>query len=70
MAIGLVKDSSVGRPVDQLWRGERGPWPSEGIPKSGTHTLAVCTTLGQLKYSGALAFQQHGQQSVLRKGRG
>ena len=44
--------------------------PSEGIPKSGLHALAVCTTLGQLKYSVALALQQHGQQSALRKSRG
>ena len=70
MAIGLVKDSSVARPVDQLWRGERAPCPSEGIPKSGMHALAVCTTPGQLDYSVALALQQHGQQSALRKGRG
>jgi hypothetical protein len=65
MSIGLVKDSSVGRLVDQLWV----PCPSEGIPKSGLHGLAVCTTPGQLKYSVALALQQHGQQSALRKGR-
>ena len=66
MAIGLVKDSSVGQPVDQLWP----PCPSEGIPKSGMHALAVCTTPGQLEYSVALASQQHGQQSALRKGLG
>jgi hypothetical protein len=66
MAIGLVKDSSVGRPVDQLWP----PCPSDGVPKSGVHALAVCTTPGQLEYSVALALQQHGQQSALRKGLG
>jgi hypothetical protein len=44
--------------------------PSEGIPKSGLSGLAVLTTPGQLKYSVALALQQHGQQSALRKGRG
>ena len=65
MTIGLVKDSCVGRAVDQL-----APCPSEGIPKSGLRALAVCTTPGQLKYSVALALQQHGQQSALRKGRG
>ena len=70
MAIGLVKDSSVGRPVDQLWRRESALSPSEGIPKSDTHALAVCTTPGQLEYSVALALQQHGQQSALRKGLG
>ena len=65
MAIGLVKDSSVRRPVDQLWP----PCPSEGIPKSGVHAFAVCITPGQLEYSVALALQQHRQQSALRKGR-
>ena len=44
--------------------------PSEGIPKSGMHALAVCTTPGQLEYSVALALQQDGQQSALRKGLG
>jgi len=66
MTIGLVKDSSVRRPVDQLWP----PCPSEGIPKNGVHALAVCITPGQLEYFAALALQQHGQQSALRKGRG
>ena len=66
MAIGLVKDSSVGRPVDQHWP----PCPSEGIPKSGVRALAVCTTPGQLEYFVALALQQHGQHSALRKGLG
>jgi hypothetical protein len=70
MGIGLVKIQVRGRPVDQLWRCERAPCPSEGIPKSGMHALAVCTTPGQLEYSVALALQQHGQQSALRKGRG
>jgi hypothetical protein len=44
--------------------------PSEGIPKSGLRAFAVCTTSGQLKYSVALALQQHGQKSALRKGLG
>ena len=68
--IGLVKDSSVARPIDQLWRSERAPSPSEDIPKSGMHTLAVCTTPSQLDCTVALALQQHGQQSALRKGLG
>jgi len=34
-----------------------GAVPSEGIPKSGLHALAVCTTPGQLEYSVALALQ-------------
>ena len=32
--------------------------------------LAVCTTLGQLDDCVALALQQHGKQSALRKGLG
>jgi hypothetical protein len=51
-------------------RGERAPWPSEDIPKSGTHVLAVCATPSQLDYSVVLALQQQSQQSALRKGRG
>ena len=64
--VGLVKIQVWGGSVDQLWP----PSPSEGIPKSGMHALAVCTTPGQLEYSVALALQQHGQQSALRKGLG
>jgi len=59
MAIDLVKDSSVARAVDQLWRSEGAPCPNEGILKSGTHTLALCATPSQLDYSVALALQQH-----------
>ncbi|HJW37363.1 MAG TPA: hypothetical protein VJ420_01925 [Candidatus Udaeobacter sp.] len=51
-------------------RRERAAWQSEGIPKNGTYVLAVCATPGQLEYSVALALQQHGQQSALRKGHG
>ncbi len=69
MGIGLVKIQVWGGPVDQLLRHERAPCPSEGIPKSGMHALAVCTALGQLEYSVALALQQHGQQSALCKSR-
>jgi hypothetical protein len=39
------------------------------IPKDGTHLLAACATLGRLDHFSALALQQHGQQSALRKGR-
>ena len=58
MAIGLVKVSSV---PEQ---------PSEDTPKGDTHVLAVCATPGQLDYFVALASQQDGEQSALRKGLG
>ena len=48
---------------------ERTKWPTEGLPKGGTHVLAVCVTLGQLDDCVALALQQNGEQSALRKGR-
>ena len=44
--------------------------PIEGTPKDRTRLLAVCSTPGQLNHFVALALQQHGQQSALRKGRG
>ena len=50
--------------------GERTKWPSEGIPKGGTQVLAVCVTPGQLDDCVALALQQHGEQSALRKRKG
>ena len=76
---GLVKDSGaardgfyqrLGRIVDVHSCHERTEWPNEGTPNGGTHVLAVCATPGQLDYFVALALQQHGQQSALRKGRG
>ena len=70
MGICLVKIQVWGGSVDQRWRRERAPCASEGIPKSGMHALAVCTAPGQLECSVALALQQHGQQSALRKGLG
>jgi len=79
IAIVLVKDLSVARDVsdkglggiaDEPWRRQRAPRPSEHIPKGGTLVLAVHMTLGQLDYLAALALQQHGEQSALRKGRG
>ena len=81
MAIGLVKDSSVARDgsdngldgiAHEPWRRERAVRPSKGIPKGGTHVLAVCVTPGQLDDRVALALQQDGEQSALRerKGRG
>jgi len=79
MAIDLLNDSSVARDgsdkglggiVDQPWRRERAERPSEGTPKGGTRVLAVRATPGQLDYFVALALQQHGEQSALRKGRG
>jgi hypothetical protein len=81
MAIGLVKDSSVARDgshnglggiVDEPWRRERAPRPTEGTPKGGTHVLGVCTAPGQLDHFVALVLQQDSEQSALRerKGRG
>jgi hypothetical protein len=78
MAIVFVKDSSAARDgsnkglggiADERWRRERTVRPGKGIPKGGTHVLAVCTTPGQLDYLKVLTFQQHSEQSALRKGR-
>ena len=78
MAIGLVKDSSAARDgsdkglgaiVDERWRRERAPRPSERTPKGGTQVLAVRATPGHLDYFIALAFQQNREHSALRKGR-
>ena len=78
MAIGSVKDSSVARDgshkglggiIDERSRREHTKWPSEGLPKGGTHVLAVCVTV-QLDDCVALALQQHGQVSALRKCKG
>jgi hypothetical protein len=79
MAMVLVKDSRVtrdgsdkglGRIPDEGWRRECAVRPSQGIPKGGTNVLTLCPTPGQLDYFVALALQQHGEQSALRKGRG
>ena len=76
MAIVFVKDSSAARDgsdkglggiADEPWRRERTVRPSKGIPNGGTHVLAMCTTPGQLDYLKVLTFQQHGEQSALRK---
>src|SRR4030095_7019034 len=78
MAIGLVKDSSVARDgadqglggiVDGRSCGECAARPSKGTPNGDTHVLAVCAAPSELDYFVALALQQHGQQSALRKGR-
>jgi hypothetical protein len=61
-------DKGLRRIVDEGWRPERAVRPGEGIPKGGTHVLAVCTTLGQLDYFVTLALQQHGEQSALGEG--
>jgi hypothetical protein len=63
-------DKGPGRIADERSRRERAVRPSEGTPNGGTHVLAVCATPGQLDDCVALALQQHGQQSALRKGRG
>ena len=60
----------LGGIVGQLWRRERAPQPGESTAKGGTHVLALCTAPGQLEFFVALALQQHGEQSALRKGRG
>ena len=74
----LVKDSRVtrnssdkglGRIPDEGWRRKRAVRPSERIPKGGTNVPALCATPGQLDYFVALAPQQYGEQSALRKGR-
>ncbi len=79
MAIGLVKDSNLPRDgshngfggiADERSLRARAVRPSEGIPKGGTNVLTLCATPGQLDYFVALALQQHGEQSALRKGRG
>src|SRR4029077_524797 len=55
--------------VDERSCRERTKWPSEGTPQGGTRMLAVCATPCRLDHFLALALQQHGQQSALRKGR-
>jgi hypothetical protein len=42
--------------------------PVEGTPKGRTHLLAVCSTPRRLNHFVALALQQYGEQSALRKG--
>jgi hypothetical protein len=78
MAIVFVKDLSAARDgsdkglggiADERSRRERTVRPGKGIPNGGTHVLAVCATPGQLDYFEVLTFQQHGEQSALRKGR-
>jgi hypothetical protein len=41
---------------------------SSGTPKGHSHLPLVCATPGQLDHFVALALQQNGQQSALRKG--
>jgi len=55
--------------VDERSYRKRTKWPSEGLPKGGTHVLAVCVTV-QLDDCVALALQQHGERSALRKRKG
>jgi hypothetical protein len=62
-------DQGLGRIAGEGWRRERAVRPSERIPKGGTNVLALCAMPGQLDYFVALALQQHGEQSALRKGR-
>ena len=79
MAIGSMKNSSVARDgadqglggiVDERSCRERMERPSEGLPKGSTHVHAVYVTPGRFDDCVALALQQHGQQSALRKRKG
>jgi hypothetical protein len=72
----LVRSSSVARNashrglggiVDERSCRECAPPPSEATPKWSPHLPPVWATLGQLDHFVALAFQQNGQQSALRK---
>ena len=63
-------DKGFGGNVDEPWRPEHAVRPSKGIPKDGMLVFAVRTTLVQLDDCLALALQQHGKQSALRKGLG
>ena len=69
-AVAEGTHNGLGAIVAQLWRRERAPQPSESTAKGGTHVLALGTAPGQLEFFVALALQQHGQQSILREGRG
>ncbi|MFZ0915483.1 MAG: hypothetical protein WAN04_01185 [Candidatus Udaeobacter sp.] len=73
----LGDDSSVARNgsqgglggiVDERSCSECSPPPSEATPKWSSHLPPMCGTLGQLDHFVALALQQNGQQSALRKG--
>ena len=76
-AVGdLVKGSSVARNashrrlggiVDERSCRECAPPPREVTPKGSSHLPPVWATLGQLDHFVALALQQNGQQSALRK---
>ena len=63
VAVNLLPAPGV---VDERSCRERTKWPSEGLPKGGTHVLAVCVTF-QLDDCVALALQQHCERSALRK---
>ncbi len=54
--------------VDERSCRECAPPPSEATPKGSSHLPPVCVTPGQLDHFVALALQQNGQQSALRKG--
>ena len=66
VAVNLLPAPGV---VDERSCRERTKWPSEGLPKGGTHVLAVCVTV-QLDDCVALALQQHRHRSALRKRKG
>src|SRR6266481_898541 len=64
VAVNLLPAPGV---VDERLCRERTKWPSEGLPKGGTQVLAVCVMPGQFDDCVALALQQNGEQSALRK---
>ena len=66
VAVNLLPAPGV---VDERSCRERTKWPSESLPKGGTHVLAVCVTV-QLDDCVALALHQHGERSALRKRKG
>ena len=57
----------LGGIVDERSCGECAPPPSEATPKGRPHLPPVWATLGQLDHFVALALQQNGKQSALRK---
>jgi hypothetical protein len=76
--MALVKGLSVVRNASSKASAERSTCdaavgerhqPIERTPKGRTRLLTSCSTPGQLNHFVALALQQHGQHSALRKGR-
>ena len=77
MPICLVEGSSAARNgshrglvriVDERSFRECAPALTETAPKGSSHLPPMCGTPGQLDHFVALALQQNGKQSALRKG--